>query len=252
MHTLVEYLKDKVAVGTTHTMGDQTSCYLLPAGVAEAERLMRIRDVRLERFDIAANGLISAGMDDFPDCVVTVRDFALSPGAVILYTVLTPQEIDKAVSYLVEQKLATTLAMAESKIVAIKLTPQGTICGSADTIDVRKFVIDQQAGIKNQFNVFGNGNQFGDGNTQNNTFGYDPNQLTQFARELLAAANTADITDTARTRVTESVAVLEGELAENSPDPGRVRHALERVREVAWETLPAAIIQAVFTAAGLM
>ncbi|WP_327411457.1 hypothetical protein [Streptomyces sp. NBC_01233] len=110
---------------------------------------------------------------------------------------------------------------------------------------------DQQAGARNQFNVFGNGNQFGDNNTQNNTFGYDPNQLAKFARDLLAAASTADITETARARVTESVAVLEGELAESSPEPGKVRQALEKVKEVAWQTLPGAIVQAVFVSAGL-
>lgn len=79
----------------------------------------------------------------------------------------------------------------------------------------------------------------GQGNTQNNAFGYDPQQLTQFAREVLAAAHSADVPEEVRTRVVADVEELQAELATAAPDSGRVRQLAERVLQSARANLPA-------------
>ncbi|MDX3632712.1 MULTISPECIES: hypothetical protein [Streptomyces] len=53
----------------------------------------------------------------------------------------------------------------------------------------------------------------GQDNTQNNTFGYDPQQLTQFARKVLAAAQSADVPEEVRAMVVADVEALQAELA---------------------------------------
>ncbi|MGY3056656.1 hypothetical protein ACVWZD_000900 [Streptomyces sp. TE3672] len=104
---------------------------------------------------------------------------------------------------------------------------------------LRTFMTEQQSP---PINFYGP-TQVGNHNTQNNTFGHDPNQLAQFARELLTAANNADITDTARARITDSVEVLEGELASADPEPGTIRRLFENAKQAALENLSALTVQ---------
>ena len=79
----------------------------------------------------------------------------------------------------------------------------------------------------------------GQDNTQNNTFGYDPQQLTQFAREVLAAAHSADVPEEVRAMVVADVEALQAELVTAAPESGRVRQLAERVLQSARANLPA-------------
>ncbi|MFJ6784313.1 hypothetical protein [Streptomyces yangpuensis] len=63
----------------------------------------------------------------------------------------------------------------------------------------------------------------GQGNTQNNTFGYDPAQLAAFAQQVLAAAHTTDVRPASRDAVTAEAEALQAELQRPQPDAGRVR-----------------------------
>uniref|UniRef100_A0AAU2W3H8 Uncharacterized protein n=1 Tax=Streptomyces sp. NBC_00008 TaxID=2903610 RepID=A0AAU2W3H8_9ACTN len=98
--------------------------------------------------------------------------------------------------------------------------------------------------------TFNGPTRVGNHNTQNNTFGHDPNQLAQFARELLAAADSTGITDTARARITNSVEILEGELVSANPEPGKLRQFFENTKQAALENLPALTVQTLFAAVG--
>ncbi|WP_157848177.1 hypothetical protein [Streptomyces exfoliatus] len=98
-------------------------------------------------------------------------------------------------------------------------------------------------GVQNTWNITVNGGapQMGQGNVQNNTFGYDPTQLANFAREVLAAAQTADISADDRARVEADVEALQAELARAEPDQGRIRQWTRKILEGARTALPAVL-----------
>ncbi|WP_327166852.1 hypothetical protein [Streptomyces zaomyceticus] len=99
---------------------------------------------------------------------------------------------------------------------------------------------DQQPSTQHTWNVTVNGGapQMGQGNVQNNTFGYDPAQLATFAREVLAAAQTADLSAAERAVVEAEVEALQAELGAAEPDQGRVRELGQRVWVSAKTYLP--------------
>jgi len=108
--------------------------------------------------------------------------------------------------------------------------------------------MNQQSAVPSIITVNGPA-QIGNHNTQNNTFGLTPVQMTQFAGQLLAAARSADITDTARDRLVTEVEVLQAELG--TAEPGRISRALEKAKTAAWEVLPAVIVQGIFATFGI-
>ncbi|MEU6985048.1 hypothetical protein ABZ946_16735 [Streptomyces sp. NPDC046324] len=98
----------------------------------------------------------------------------------------------------------------------------------------------QQSGIQNTWNVTVNNGapQMGQGNVQHNTFGYEPQQLAAFAREVLAAAHTADLSAADRAHVVADAEALQAELALTEPDAGRVRRLTQKVWQGAKTYLP--------------
>ncbi|MGW6874600.1 hypothetical protein ACWGHA_19930 [Streptomyces xanthophaeus] len=106
-----------------------------------------------------------------------------------------------------------------------------TTANPDDSYDCEEVLNDQQPSGQNTWNVTVNGGapQMGQGNIQNNTFGYDPAQLASFAREVLSAAQTADLSAAERAVVEAEVEALQAELAASEPDQGRVRELGQRV-----------------------
>ncbi|MER5967709.1 hypothetical protein [Streptomyces sp. NPDC002057] len=100
--------------------------------------------------------------------------------------------------------------------------------------------MSEQHNGQNTWNVTVNGGapQLGQGNVQHNTFGYDPQQLAAFAREVLAAARTTDLSAEDRAAVVADAEALRAELAAAAPDAGRVRGLAQRVWQGARTYLP--------------
>ncbi|MFD6347232.1 hypothetical protein ACFWF9_21240 [Streptomyces roseolus] len=213
-------------------------CSLTPRGVREAERLIQMRDSKLHQFDVAANGLISIAMDDIPDFRVTIEEFSTSSGAYFLGQWLDYPVISKAATYLVNRKLATVTGLfagAPSPASVdlrhvIALTPLGIRCGSQQTINVRKFMTNQD-NVRSATYIYGGNNQVGNHNTQNNTIGFPPDQLAQFAEQVLAAAVTMDVPEVVRERITDDAQALQREAEREEPEPGRLRRLFEGLQD---------------------
>ncbi|MFB7467115.1 hypothetical protein ACFCZ1_27070 [Streptomyces sp. NPDC056224] len=111
---------------------------------------------------------------------------------------------------------------------------------------------EQQPSAQHTWNVTVNGGapQMGQGNVQHNTFGYDPGQLADFAREVLAAARTADLSAEDRTVVEADVEALQAELVAAEPDPGRVRQLGQRVWASAKTYMPPVLATGLAQAVG--
>ncbi|MFF3460470.1 hypothetical protein ACFYXH_40570 [Streptomyces sp. NPDC002730] len=247
--TLIEHLRNRGWVITHNTFASGTTCRITSSGVAAAERFAQERDDPRRKFDFAADSLIAAAMKFYPAARIELMTFVGTKHMWFYDYVLELDEVQRAADYLEEKRLAT-VERRDSQAQAIILTALGIECGSVNTISVRTFLNEQQRDSRPHITVHGPA-QIGDYNTQHNTFGYDPNQLAQFARELLAAASSADITETARARVVADAEALQGELAVAEPNPGRVRQFLERAKESAWENLPGAVTQAILMGIGL-
>ncbi|MFE0773589.1 hypothetical protein [Streptomyces sp. NPDC058861] len=99
---------------------------------------------------------------------------------------------------------------------------------------------EQRPGVRNTWNVtvHGGAPQMGQNNVQHNAFGYDPRQLADFAREVLAAAHDADMPAGHRTVVVADAEALQAELAGPEPDESRVRRLAQRVWQGARTHLP--------------
>ncbi|MFD7980856.1 hypothetical protein [Streptomyces sp. NPDC059071] len=253
--TLIEQLQHRGLVTTQGCFASGTACRITPAGVAEADRLAKERDSPRHRFDFAADALIAAAMDDYPRGRVELGTFVGTWRMWFYDYVLDLDEVVRAVNYLEDNQLVT-VERGASQPQAITLTSLGTECGSDNTISVRKFLSEQQ-NIRPSISFNGpvSGLQVGDNNTQNNTFGYDPGQLADFAREVLAAAQTADVSTEGAAAVTSDVEALQAELATSAPDAGRVRQLFQRAVESARTHLPQlgwlAVAQAISTSMGI-
>ena len=96
---------------------------------------------------------------------------------------------------------------------------------------VRTFMTQQQ-NSGDTYNVTNSGgtNQIGSNNTLNITNGFQPDQLAQFAQQVLAAV-TMDVPDSLREQITEDAQTLLREAESEEPQPGRVRRFLEGVQE---------------------
>ncbi|MFF1779871.1 hypothetical protein [Streptomyces virginiae] len=100
--------------------------------------------------------------------------------------------------------------------------------------------MDEQPNTTHTWNVtvHGGAPQMGQGNTQNNTFGYDPAQLAAFAQQVLAAAHTTDVLPASRDAVTTEAEALQAELQRPQPDAGRVRTLFQKTAASAKANLP--------------
>ncbi|MGW1464359.1 hypothetical protein ACWCPT_08400 [Streptomyces sp. NPDC002308] len=254
LHTLVRWLERQGYVKVFGEADTRTSSALTVRGIDRAEELIRRSSGPVARTNAAMNGLVAAAMDDFPVCRVGVAAFALSPRAALDDSRLDITEIERAAEYLVKAGLAVRRHIGSAPWGAVKdptfeLTVLGMRCGERSPLDVRNFVSEQHA--QQVTFTFNGPTQVGNHNTRHNTFGHDHGELARFARELLSVANGADITDTARARITDSVEALERELTSTVPEPGRLRQFFEEARQAALQNLPTLTLQALFAAMGI-
>ncbi|MFC8294135.1 hypothetical protein ACFUJ0_19685 [Streptomyces sp. NPDC057242] len=207
-----------------------------PTGVARAERLLRDRDRPIVRYDAAVNGLVTAAVDEFPHHRLELREFALSPHARVLDTVLSPAEIATAVDFLEKEGLVT-VERADATPTAIALTSRGRECGWTDTTDVRAYVMGRRPGGLHQnwnVTVHGGAPQIGHDNVQHrHPHGPDPGPVLRFAGTLRekVAGGSVTVPEDARHRVARDVDALEREAGRAEPRPDRVRELLVGLRE---------------------
>lgn len=245
---LIDYLVSNGFADNFRTLASGTGCRITAAGVVEAERYTRERDNPVRRLDFAADALVAAAVHEYPSYRLQLDCFVGSSRTWFYDHVLEIDEVQRAVDHL-EQHGLVEAERGPGRVEAVRLTPLGVECASQNPISVRRFMNEQQPAA--QLITINGPAQIGNHNTQNNTFGLTPDQMTRFADELLAAARSADITDTARGRLVGEVEVLQAELRAAEPEPGRLRRALGRVRTAAWEVLPGVIVQGVFGAFGI-
>ncbi|MFJ3205083.1 hypothetical protein [Streptomyces sp. NPDC086989] len=230
--TLTGHLRDAHMVEMLEVPSGMT-CRITSQGVIKAEQLLRDRDRPVIRYDMALNGLIAATTDEFPKHRLEVQQFLLSGNARVLDTVLTIDEISRAIEFLEEEKLVT-VERDDGGPIAITLTPRGRRCGWTEKVDVQGFLAGQQPSrIQQNWHVTINGGapQMGQGNVQHNTFGYDPAQVSQLVRELNGLIPSMDVPEPVREQISEDVEALEREAAREDPQPARIRRLLERVQE---------------------
>ncbi|MDX3772458.1 MULTISPECIES: hypothetical protein [unclassified Streptomyces] len=206
-----------------------TQASMTARGVSEAERLARVRDSPMERIEFAAVGLIEAAMQTYPECQLSLESFILSDRMFFLGTVLELDAVLRAVALLQKHKLVTVHdGDRGTPPQGITLTTLGIECGSAADISVRDFMSQQQ---KAKFDLSGSTfhgpSQFGDGNIQHNTYSATPQQLADFAQQVLAAATTMDVTQSQREDIVQDAETLHRESARDEPEQGRLRRALD-------------------------
>ncbi|XIE80167.1 hypothetical protein AB6O49_23690 [Streptomyces sp. SBR177] len=230
LETLAMRLHD---VGLIDLVGAGMSCRLTTNGVVRAEQLILGRGRPVVRYNQALNGLVMEAADRFPKHRLELTEFMESRHARVLDSALTQDEVRNAARFLEEESLVTVERDGE-ELIAVVLTQQGRRCGWNDEVNVMSFLDGQeQSGIQQKMTVTvnGNGTQVGQGNTQNNTFGYDPHQLATFAREILADVKIMDIPEAVRNQVTEHAQALQREAEEAAPERTRIRRSLEGLRE---------------------
>ncbi|MGO4757481.1 hypothetical protein AB4212_54260, partial [Streptomyces sp. 2MCAF27] len=105
--TLIESLKVAGMVHNTELCASGTACSLTPRGVAEAERLIADRDNPHIRLEHAINGIIAAGMENYPAARLELFDFLCSMRMAILDGILEVAEVFRAIDYLEANKIVT-------------------------------------------------------------------------------------------------------------------------------------------------
>ncbi|MFG2712321.1 hypothetical protein ACGFX2_17455 [Streptomyces goshikiensis] len=234
-----------VALGLASSNGTfacGTACKITAEGVTVAEQYARDRNDGRMRHDFAMDSLIDVAARAYPRTRVELARFVGSERMWFYDSVLELNEVEQAVRYL-ESKGLVLVERTPVQAHAIALTPLGIECGFENPISVRKFLSEQQQNSRPDINFNGpiNGLQVGDNNTQNNTFGYDPQQLAEFAREVLAAAQTSDVPAEDRAAVVADIEALQAELNASQPEQGRVRRALQKAAQTAQTCLPALV-----------
>ncbi|MGW6874599.1 hypothetical protein ACWGHA_19925 [Streptomyces xanthophaeus] len=232
--TLIRHLEHVGMVNNPYPLAvEGMIVQLTPHGVVRTEQLLRDRDRPIIRYDTALNGLVTAATDKFPKHRLELPEFLVSRNARILDTVLTLDEIFSAVEFLENEKLVT-VEWDGVRPIAVTLTPQGRLCGWTDNVDVRGFLAGQQpSGIHQNWSVTVNGGapQMGQGNTQNNTFGYDLTQVVQLVRELNGLVPSMNVPEVVREQIAEDVEALGREAGREEPQPARIRRLLEGIQE---------------------
>ncbi|MFD7980857.1 hypothetical protein [Streptomyces sp. NPDC059071] len=230
---LIGHLQNAQLVNVTGI--DGVTVALTAAGVVRAEQLMSDRDRPVKRYNRALNGLIMAAADSFPQHRLDLKDFLSSRHAQILNSILTQDEVLNAAKFLEEEDLVTVVRDGEEPV-AVVLTSRGRRCGWNDQVDVMGFLDGKkQSGVQQHIavTIHGNGTQVGQGNTQNNNFGYDPHQLAAFARAILAGAESMNVAEAAREQITKHARELEREAETAEPQKARIRDSLKGLKEYA-------------------
>ncbi|MEV5944578.1 hypothetical protein [Streptomyces sp. NPDC051994] len=141
-----------------------TAC-LTPTGVQRAEALLRAAASRAVRFDYTTSALVTAAMEQYPNCVLDLGSFLHHPLSYFEGEVLSLDEILACARYLVEKGLIT-LEAANGRLESLaRLTSLGIECGLTEPVHVRKFMTDKPGLHIGSINNYGGNNQIGIGNT---------------------------------------------------------------------------------------
>ncbi|MFE7673497.1 hypothetical protein ACFU5N_14930 [Streptomyces albidoflavus] len=198
------------------------------AGELEAQRLLHLRRNPDGRQQHARDGLVSVASRATYSPTVGLEAFLAFPQSVMYGERLTLEEVRVAAAYLAEQGLATLHeGDAQHPLKALlTLTQVGMQCAGS-SLSVKDFLMQHGHHPTYTTNVHGGAVQVGPGNTQHNTFGFDPSQFADFARQVLAAAPRVGTTDELRAEIVRHASSLEAESTGPAPEPGRIRRALE-------------------------
>ncbi|MFF7581308.1 hypothetical protein ACFZBE_41425 [Streptomyces sp. NPDC008061] len=144
-------------------------------------------------------------------------------------TQVTWDEVDAAVNYLAERGLL----QVQRTIGHTSIAPTALGTDFAHSHATLRTFMTQQQGSGDTYHVTNNGgtNQIGSNNILNITNGFQPDQLAQFAQQVLAAAVTMDVPDSLREQITEDAQTLRREAEREEPQPGRIRRFLEGLQE---------------------
>ncbi|MFE0257280.1 hypothetical protein [Streptomyces sp. NPDC059010] len=216
-------------------------------GVAAAEELLLARRTRRVRFDYLTSALVKAAMDTYPQCRLMVEDF-LASGALCLYRDrLTQEEVLQAAEYLGEKGLAV-LYRRDGRLQVLRLTGAGIECGleGENEVSVREFM-QNQPNI-NIGSVYGN-TTIGDHNILKVTHGASPADFADFARRVLDAAHTVDLSEEQRSQLIDDAEQLANESASSVPTVSRMHQLVIHIRDALAQGATDAITQGLLDAA---
>ncbi|MFI0487482.1 hypothetical protein [Actinomadura sp. 9N215] len=229
--------RDLIKVSTSLAGKDISQVQMTESGVIEAQRLRRLRNSRTARLAHACDELLrwafEAGQQGDPAEIMTFVD---TVGSYFAGDSLTVDEILGAFRYLEQRGLVqhagisdTTTAAASIKV---RVTDDGADCvlsgrtvndflshhrQGGDTYNISKssgFVAGKQRSV-----------------VQNNTIGFDPSEMRQFAELVLQMAPTLGIAPEQQEELIHDAEILSEETSGSQPEPGRVRAAYQRVQE---------------------
>ncbi|MFJ2258478.1 hypothetical protein ACIOKD_09010 [Streptomyces sp. NPDC087844] len=226
LHELVrrDQLKRVFAFGKGHLYR------LTYAGELEAQRLLHLRRDTDGRQQHARDGLVSTAFRASYSPTVVLEAFLTMPQSFMYGSPLTLAEVRTAAAYLAEQGLATLHeGDAQHPLQALLTLTQVGIQCAGSSLSVKDYLMQNGHHPTYTTNMHGGTAQVGSGNTQNNTFGFDPSQFADFARQVLAAAPRVGTTDELRDQIALDASSLEAESTSQAPEPGGVRRALERL-----------------------
>ncbi|MET8685145.1 hypothetical protein ABZV77_13095 [Streptomyces sp. NPDC004732] len=205
---------------------------LTHAGELEAQRLLHLRRDTDGRQQHARNGLVATASQASYSPTVVLEAFLALPQSFTYGSPLTLDEVRAAAVYLSEQGLATLHeGDAQHPLQALLTLTQVGIQCAGSSLSVKDFLMQNGHHPTYTTNIHGGTAQVGSGNTQNNTFGFDPSQFADFARQVLAAAPRVGTTDELRDQIIRDASSLEAESTSPAAEPSRVRRLLEGLTE---------------------
>ncbi|MEG9552190.1 hypothetical protein V5N34_29370 [Streptomyces baarnensis] len=203
---------------------------LTATGLGEANRLRTDSQSKAKREVHLHNTLVRWAHQNAPASdYASLQQFALDKDWWFCGTPVTWDEVDEAVAYLAEHGLLQV--QWTNGYTGIAPTARGTDFAHSHTT-LRTFMTQQQ-GSGDTYLITNNGgtNQIGSKNTLNITNGFQPDQLAQFAQQVLAAAVTMNVPEDLREQITDDAQTLQREAEREEPQPGRIRRFLEGLQE---------------------
>ncbi|GAA4326960.1 hypothetical protein BJY14_007710 [Actinomadura luteofluorescens] len=228
--------RDLIKVSTSLTGKDITQVQLTEAGVIEAQRLQRLRNSRTARLANACDELLrwafEAGQEGDP---VEIMAFVDTAGSYFAGDSLTVDEILGAFRYLEQRGLVQHAGTADTTTAAsikVRVTDDGTDCVLSGRT-VNDFLSHQRQGGDTYHIKDSTGFMAGRQHKplMNNTIGFDPSDMRQFADLVLQLVPTLGIAPEQQEELIHDAEILSEETTGSQPEPGRVRAAYQRVQE---------------------
>ncbi|MFF2902345.1 hypothetical protein [Streptomyces sp. NPDC057966] len=220
-----------VAPMFTQANGVSPLVRLTADGLQEANRLRTDSQTRTKREAHLHAALVRWAYQNAPaGGWASLQMFAADEDWWFCGTEVTWDEVDAAVDYLAEHKLLRVQRVLGRTDIAP--TALGTDFAHSHTT-LRTFMTQQQgSGATTTINNHGGYNQFGPHNEMTFTYqGFQPDQLSQFAQQVLDAAVTMNVPEHLRDQITEDAQALQREAEREEQQPTRIKRALEGLRE---------------------